>query len=114
MWQPVRDGYRDVDKLAHALVFAGVYLALAWALRWPIWALAVLAGALGAAVEVHQLFLPGFTASGMDWLADVVGIGLAGSAHLAWRRRNALVQDPLFLSLSEHNPEAPRARRYPS
>lgn len=102
MWGPVRDGYRDVDKLAHALVFAGVYGGLAWALRWRPWALAALAWALGAAVEVHQLFLPGFTASWADWLADAVGIVLACSAHLA------------FVALQGHNVEAPCARRFPS
>jgi VanZ family protein len=85
LWQPVRAWYSDVDKLAHGLVFAGVYVALAWALHWKPWALAALALAQGAAVEVHQFFLPGFSPSVNDWLADVVGIGLACGAHLAWR-----------------------------
>lgn len=89
LWQPVRAWYSDVDKLAHGLVFAGVYAALAWALRWKPWALAALALAQGAAVEVHQFFLPGFSPSMNDWLADAVGIGLAWGAHLAWRRRRA-------------------------
>lgn len=84
LWQPVRAWYSDVDKLAHGLVFAGAYAALAWALRWKPWALVALALALGAAVEVHQYFLPGFSASLKDWLADAVGITLACSAHLAW------------------------------
>jgi len=86
LWQPVRAWYSDVDKLAHGLVFAGVYAALAWALRWRPWALASLALALGAAVEVHQYFLPGFSASFTDWLADALGITLAGGAHLVWQR----------------------------
>jgi len=86
LWQPVRDWYSDVDKLAHGLVFAGVYAALAWALRWKPLSLAALALALGAAVEVHQYFLPGFTASLKDWLADAVGIALACGAHMAWQR----------------------------
>ncbi len=123
MWAPVRDWYRDEDKLAHAVVFAGVYVALAWALRWKPWALAALAWALGAAVEVHQLFLPGFTASLTDWLADAVGIVLASGAHLAWMRwprmpvQTALVpvvKGPFLIPVQEHNAEAPRARRYPS
>lgn len=46
LWQPVRAWYSDADKLAHALVFAGVYLALAWALRWPALPLALLSLAL--------------------------------------------------------------------
>lgn len=86
LWQPVRAWYSDVDKLAHGLVFAGVYAALAWAVRWKPPALVALALALGAAVEVHQFFLPGFFASVNDWLADAVGIGLACGAHLVWRR----------------------------
>lgn len=86
LWQPVRDWYSDVDKLAHALVFAGVYAALAWALRWRPWALAALALALGAAVELHQSFLPRFSASLNDWLADALGIALALAAHMAWWR----------------------------
>lgn len=86
LWQPVRAWYSDVDKLAHGLVFAGVYGALAWALGWKPWALAALALALGAAVEVHQYFLPGFSASLKDWLADAVGIALACCGHFAWLR----------------------------
>ncbi|PKO76157.1 MAG: hypothetical protein CVU21_14760 [Betaproteobacteria bacterium HGW-Betaproteobacteria-15] len=89
LWQPVRAWYSDVDKLAHGLVFAGVYAALAWALRWKPWALATLALILGAAVEVHQYFLPRFSASLNDWLADAVGIALAGAAHLAWQHWRA-------------------------
>lgn len=77
LWQPVRAWYSDADKLAHGVVFAGVYLALAWALRWPALPLALLSLALGAAVEVHQHFLPGFTPSLADWLADATGVGLA-------------------------------------
>jgi hypothetical protein len=100
MWEPVRGWYRAEDKLAHALVFAAVYAALAWALRWKSWALAALALTLGAAVELHQFFLPGFSPSVKDWLADAVGIGLACSVH------------PFFTSLP--NSEAPCARRYPS
>lgn len=89
LWQPVRAWYSDVDKLAHGLVFSGVYAALAWALRWKPWALIALALILGAAVEVHQYFLPGFSASLNDWLADAVGIALACGAHLAWQRWSA-------------------------
>lgn len=83
-WQPVRDWYSEVDKLAHALVFAGVYASLIWALRWRPWALCVLALVLGAAVELHQYFLPGFTASLRDWLADALGIAVACSVHALW------------------------------
>lgn len=86
LWQPVRAWYSDIDKLAHALVFAGVFALLVWALPWRLWAVAWLALAAGGAVELHQLFLPGFTASWADWLADGVGIGLAWAVWAAGRR----------------------------
>lgn len=91
MVPPVRNWYAPpFDKLAHAVVFALVYLGLAWALRWRVWPLVVLAGAMGAAVELHQLFLPGFNAGLDDWLADLVGIGVAGLAH-TWALRRQLL-----------------------
>lgn len=86
LWPPVRAWYSDVDKLAHGLVFAGVYAALAWALPSKPWALAALTLGLGAAVEVHQYFMPGFSASLTDWLADGVGVAIAMGPHLVWRR----------------------------
>lgn len=91
MWQPVRNWYAPPwDKLAHAVVFALVYAGLAWALRWRLWPLAGLAAALGAVVELHQVFLPGFNPSLEDWLADLVGIGLAAGAHTGALRRGLL------------------------
>ena len=91
-WPPVRAWYSEVDKLVHALVFAAVYGALAWALKWRPWALALLALALGALVELHQAFLPGFSATVRDWLADAVGIALVCSVHLAWTHRREKAQ----------------------
>ena len=84
LWQPVRDWYSAVDKLAHALVFAMVYASLIWALHWRPRALCAVALLLGAVVELHQYFLPGFTASLKDWLADAVGIAVAYGAHALW------------------------------
>jgi VanZ family protein len=86
LWQPVRAWYSDVDKLAHGVVFAGVFVLLVWALPWRLWAVALLALAAGGAVELHQLFLPGFTASWADWLADGLGIGLAWAVLAAGQR----------------------------
>lgn len=78
VWQPVRAIYSPVDKLAHALVFALVFFALAWALRGVSgWRLALLAAALGGAVELQQMWVPRFTASWEDWFADLAGIGAA-------------------------------------
>jgi len=89
LYQPVRAWYSSWDKLAHAVVFAGVYIALAWALRWRPMALTMVAASMGAAVEALQMFLPGFSPSMWDWLADLVGIGLASLAMTAWRKRGA-------------------------
>lgn len=95
LWQPLRGWYSDMDKLAHAVAFAAVYGGLCWALRaWPLWALAALAAALGAAVEVHQVFLPGFSPSRADWMADLAGIGLAASLHAGGHWINARLRRP--------------------
>ncbi|MDO9313071.1 MAG: VanZ family protein, partial [Burkholderiaceae bacterium] len=80
----LRSAYQDWDKLAHGLVFALVYTALGWAMRWKPWALAACALAFGGVVELHQYLLPGFTASLKDWAADAVGIAAACGAHLIW------------------------------
>ena len=86
LWQPVRAWYSEIDKLAHGVVFAGVFVLLVWALPWRLWAVALLALAAGGAVELHQLLLPGFTASWADWLANGMGIGLAWAVLAAGRR----------------------------
>jgi colanic acid biosynthesis protein WcaH len=87
LWQPVRAWYSDIDKLTHAIAFIAVFALLAWALRWRDWATALLALALGGAVELHQkLFLSGFTASWADWLADAVGVALAWGLCRLWSR----------------------------
>lgn len=86
---PVMRGmYYRWDKMAHAIAFAAVYLALSWALRWPRHRVALLAAALGAAVEIHQFFLPGFTPSLGDWAADLVGIALVMTASREWKKWN--------------------------
>ena len=78
----IRTQYASWDKAAHAAAFGMTYLGLAWALRWHPLALFLLAAALGAAVEVHQLFLPGFTPSLADWIADVAGIFPLAALHM--------------------------------
>lgn len=77
MWQPIRAWYSSVDKLAHGIVFSGVFGMLVWALPWRSSRVAILAAVLGGAVEIHQFFLPGFTPSWADWAADLCGIVLA-------------------------------------
>lgn len=64
------------DKLAHAVFFFVFALLLArfvsLAIAWVI----VFALLVGAADEIHQLFLPGREAGWDDWLADAIGVCL--------------------------------------
>lgn len=84
LWQPVRVLYGHGDKIAHGVAFTAVYAALAWALHgWRVWTLALLAAVLGAVSEIHQYFMPGFTPSILDWLADLSGIALAAFSYVA-------------------------------
>jgi len=74
------------DKLAHAAVFGVLTLSLGRGFSLsPVWA-GVLAALFGVADELHQSSLPGRVAGVEDWLADLVGIGLA-LAVLHWQRR---------------------------
>lgn len=79
------------DKVAHLLVFAALAGTLDLAFRknrhdWPMYRrqLWVFLGVacFGATDEWHQSFVPGRDASGLDWLADVVGakLGLVAAA----------------------------------
>ena len=86
--QPVAVGLFPApwDKLAHLLTFAviGGAAGLAGGMRgWRMLA-CCLAGALlvGGMDEIHQIFLPGRSASWADLAADAAG-GLLGAAALA-------------------------------
>jgi uncharacterized protein YfiM (DUF2279 family) len=86
--QPVAVGLFPApwDKLAHLLTFAVVGMAagLAGGMRGWRMALCCVAGALlvGGMDELHQMFLPGRSASWADLAADAAG-GLLGAAVLA-------------------------------
>lgn len=86
--QPVAVGLFPApwDKLAHLLSFAVVGMAagLAGGMRGWRMVACCLAGALlvGGMDELHQLFLPGRSASWADLAADAAG-GLLGAALLA-------------------------------
>ena len=86
--QPVAVGLFPApwDKLAHLLTFAVVGLAagLTGGMRGWRMALCCVAGALlvGGMDELHQIFLPGRSASWSDLAADAAG-GLLGAAMLA-------------------------------
>lgn len=73
-WPSVRALYSAEDKWAHAAAFFAVWWALRWATNWRPAVLVVSSAALGGAVEVHQIFLPGFNPSWADWGADWLGI----------------------------------------
>lgn len=61
------------DKLAHAVFFFIFSFLLARFSSLPLAWVIVFALLVGAADEVHQLFLPGRSAGWDDWLADVSG-----------------------------------------
>ncbi|WP_411881539.1 VanZ family protein [Polaromonas sp. YR568] len=90
--QPVAVGLFPApwDKLAHLLTFAvvGAAAGLAGGMRGWRMALCCVAGALlvGGMDELHQMFLPGRSASWSDLAADAAG-GLLGATGLAVLQR---------------------------
>lgn len=70
------------DKLAHiGFYFVFAYLLL-HRLSLPLFAALALSLLVSTADELHQSFLPGRVAGFDDWLADLLGMGLA-----AWVKR---------------------------
>jgi VanZ family protein len=92
--QPVAVGLCPApwDKLAHLFTFAVIGMAAGLAGGMRGWRMAVwcVAGALlvGAMDELHQMFLPGRSASWSDLIADAAG-GVLGAAVLAVLHRLA-------------------------
>ncbi|HEU4629416.1 MAG TPA: VanZ family protein [Gemmatimonadaceae bacterium] len=82
------------DKVAHAMMYGVLAALVAYALApgrrrmaWLGMAFAVTA-AVAALDEIHQRYIPGRSESAADWIADVVGAGLALLVSAAmWRRR---------------------------
>jgi VanZ family protein len=83
-----------LDKAVHFTVYAGLGLLAARALaghgvrpgRAALWALA-LSALYAASDEVHQAFVPGRSSEVWDWVADVLGAGLAARLWWGLRRR---------------------------
>ncbi|MGI5862105.1 MAG: VanZ family protein [Myxococcales bacterium] len=82
--------FPHADKVLHLVEYAGLGLLLCRGLAMggqglsPLKAFlsAVLLGALyGASDELHQLMVPGRSASALDLAADVVGAALGGRAY---------------------------------
>jgi hypothetical protein len=86
-WPSMRVLYSAEDKWAHGAAFFAVWFALRWATAWRPGTLALISSGLGGAVEIHQVFLPGFSPSWADWGADLLGIGLAWALAAAFLRR---------------------------
>lgn len=74
------------DKLAHFFAYGGITLliGLGFARGAPL-QLIVLAGAIGALDEWHQMYVPGRSAGAGDWLTDVAA-GVAAAALIEWLR----------------------------
>ena len=62
-----------VDKLVHFLYFGTFTFAIVMSNIMPLKYVAILAVALGAADELHQILLPGRMPGIDDWLADCFG-----------------------------------------
>jgi len=85
----------NIDKLLHALVYAGLGLAFLYALP-PPWrhrhpwltmgTMVLFCLSYGVFDEWHQSFVPGRIASGADVAADVGGGFLVVIGNLGWRR----------------------------
>jgi VanZ family protein len=69
------------DKLAHALVFGGLFLVLESALALPLWFLMTIPLLISGGDEFHQIFLPGRQPGLDDWFAGLCGVVLAA----CWR-----------------------------
>jgi VanZ family protein len=65
------------DKLAHIAFFLALTILTDLGLVLPVWQLAALVLTVSVADEIHQLWLPGRTASLLDLLADGAGLGFA-------------------------------------
>lgn len=65
------------DKLAHALVFGGLFLVLLRALVIPVWLAVAIPLLVSGADEFHQFFLPGRQPGLDDWFAGCAGVAVA-------------------------------------
>ncbi|GAA6142171.1 VanZ family protein [Hydrogenophaga sp. 5NK40-0174] len=84
-WQTLREVYAQWDKPVHAIVFFAAWWLMRWCLPWRAWVVSLAALLGGAAVEVHQYFLPRSTPSLTDWLSDLVGVVAALAVYWGWQ-----------------------------
>lgn len=71
------------DKLAHAGCFFVMALLVNSAFILPRWLLVLIPLLVSMADEIHQIGLPGRSASVYDWLAGAIGVGIAN--YIWWR-----------------------------
>ena len=85
-----------MDKWLHAAGFAVLIVLTAGPVddRRGLIAIALLAAALGGAIELAQIKVPGRTADPADWAADLAGIGL-GMGIAAIRTRHERIRESL-------------------
>lgn len=83
----LRPFYAQWDKGAHALCFLVTWWVFHRVLGMGRVVALVLAAALGAFIELHQIGLPGFNASWSDFAADLAGIAAAWALAAAFPAR---------------------------
>jgi len=83
-----------VDKVVHSLYFGIFTFAIVMSSTMPLKYAAILAAALGAADELHQMLLPGRMPGIDDWLADCFGAVIVVCIFSVTRKQPiALIQD---------------------
>lgn len=83
----IRPAYAQWDKAAHFLCFLATWWVFHRVLGMGRVAAFLLAAALGAFIEVHQIGQPSFDPSWSDFFADLAGIAGAWALALAFPAR---------------------------
>jgi VanZ family protein len=91
--------------VAHVVVYAALWMSLAWALRWRRPGLAfVLTVAYGVVDEVHQSFVEGRDATAVDVVADALGASVAWAVTRRLRRGDSRYDEPLRATAARTRP----------
>lgn len=84
---PIKDQWKNTDKLEHISAFAGLTLMGALSFEGTLKKIAICLMIYGASTEILQALTPARQASFADWLADCVGIGLGIAIYRALIKR---------------------------
>ena len=81
----IPNAFPEEDKLHHLIAFGAlaVLACASWSVPW--WRSCLPLSALGALIELIQLYVPHRSAEVGDWLADSVGVGLGWYLYPAFR-----------------------------